>query len=86
MPALELSAVLGGLQVMFAAVFALSVNLLKLILFEIMDLMSVRCAMRDGLEKPCSAYGCLLDDMLLWFVFIGDQKQPVSGQRPHRAL
>ncbi len=67
---LNLGAMVGGLQVMFAAVFALSVNLLKLILFEIMDLMSVRCAMRDGLEEPYSAYCCLLDDMLLLFVFI----------------
>lgn len=68
----------GGLQVMFAAVFALSVNLLKLILFEIMDLMSVRCAMRDRFEEPCSAYRCLLDGMLLLFVFIRGQMQLVS--------
>ena len=53
----KLSAMVGGPQVMFAAVFALSVNLLKLILFEIMDLMSVRCAMRDGLDKLCIAHG-----------------------------
>ena len=46
-----------AMQVLFSSVFSLSVNLLQLILFEILDILSVRCACRHFTWVPALAYG-----------------------------
>jgi hypothetical protein len=45
-------------QLLFAAVFALSANLLQLLVFEILDLMDPRCVARCGVQSAAPGWCC----------------------------
>lgn len=45
-------------QLLFAAVFALSANLLQLLVFEILDLMDPRCVARCGVQSDAPVWCC----------------------------